>query len=305
MHAARATSTNAELLQAATARLRAVGIDTAQLDAEVLLALALHTDRAGLYARLRNVPSADAAARFTPLVERRARREPVAYITGVQEFWSLPFAVNPSVLIPRPETERLVEIACRLWRQGSVSPRRADSPAGDAGPNASRGSSVCDVGTGSGCIAVALASELGGATITAVDSSVAALAVAAGNAAAHGVAHRIAFVRGDLFDALDPETCFDLIVCNPPYLAADDVMTPEVAFEPGAALTAGRDGLAVIRRLIASAPDRLRRSGWLVMELGLGQDVAVRELARAAGLVEIEVEPDLAGIARVLVARRP
>ena len=164
---------------------------------------------------------------------------------------------------------------------------------------------MCDVGTGSGCIAVALASELGGATITAVDSSVAALVVAAGNAAAHGVAHRIAFVRGDLFDALDPETCFDLIVCNPPYLAADDVMTPEVAFEPGAALTAGRDGLAVIRRLIASAPDRLRRSGWLVMELGLGQEAAVRELARAAGLVGIEVEPDLAGIARVLVARRP
>ena len=304
MQAATARSTNAQLLRAAAARLRGVGIDTAQLDAEVLLALAMHTDRAGLYARLRSDASADVAARFTPLVERRARREPVAYISGVQEFWSLPFAVNPSVLIPRPETERLVEIACRVWRQGSTGPRRADST-GEAGANAARGWSVCDVGTGSGCIAVALARELGGATITAIDSSVAALAVAAGNAAAHGVAHRIVFVRGDLFDALDPDTCFDLIVCNPPYLAANDAMTPEIAFEPAAALTAGRDGLAVIRRLIASTPERLRRSGWLVMELGLGQDVAVRELAQAAGLVEIEVEDDLAGIARVLVARRP
>jgi release factor glutamine methyltransferase len=296
MHVALATSTNAELLHAATARLRGVGMDTAQLDAEVLLAHAMHTDRAGLYARLHGGASADVAARFTPLVERRARREPVAYITGVREFWSLPFAVNPSVLVPRPETEQLVEIACRLWR-GSVDSRRAEA--------ATRAWSVCDVGTGSGCIAVALAHEIGDAEITAIDVSADALAVAAGNAAAHGVADRIAFLGGDLFEGLDPETRFDLIVSNPPYLTSDDATAPELAFEPKAALAAGRDGLAVICRLIALTPARLQRGGCLVMELGIGQDVAVRELARVAGLVGIEIEPDLAGIARVLVARRP
>jgi release factor glutamine methyltransferase len=297
MQAATARSTNAQLLRAAAARLRGVGIDTAQLDAEVLLALAMHTDRAGLYARLRSDASADVAARFTPLVERRARREPVAYISGVQEFWSLPFAVNPSVLIPRPETERLVQIACHLLRRRADDDRRGD--------RLSEELAVCDVGTGSGCIAVALAREIGEVRVTAIDVSAAALAVAVDNTAAHGVADRIVFLCGDLFDGLDRDARFDLIVCNPPYLASDDVKPPELAFEPGAALTAGCDGLAVIRRLIASAPDRLRCGGWLVMELGLGQEAAVRELARAAGLVGIEVEPDLAGIARVLVTRLP
>src|SRR6185369_13019747 len=132
-----------------------------------------------------------------------------------------------------------------------------------------------------------------------------ALAVAAQNAEAHGVADRITYVRGDLFDGLDAALRFDLIVSNPPYLAPGDAVGPEVSFEPRTALAADDDGLAVIRRLLAAAPRRLRPGGWLVMELGCGQGAAVQALAQAAGFVEIAIAPDLAGIPRALVGRRP
>jgi release factor glutamine methyltransferase len=275
----------ASLLGAAAPRLAAAGIDSARLDAEVLLAHALGVARSGLYTRLRDVVPAAAAERFEALLARRVRREPVAYLIGMQEFWSLPFAVTPAVLIPRPETELLVELA--LDHLPAAAPR-----------------AVLDVGTGSGCIAVAIAHERSGARITALDISRAALEVARRNAAAHGVAARISFAESDIFDGLAAGATFDLIVSNPPYLAPGDATSPELAFEPRDALMAGTDGLDVIRRLIAGAAARLCPGGRLVMEIGQGQAAAVVALAAAAGLVDARVVPDLAGIPRALVAQR-
>jgi release factor glutamine methyltransferase len=282
----------AQLLHSSERRLRGVGIDTARLDAEMLLALAAGLGRTGLYGQLHISASSDVETHFAALLDRRARREPIAYITGVQEFWSLSFAVTPAVLVPRPETELLVELARR-----SVGPDQVGSGA------ESDGRWICDVGTGSGCIAVALAQELPDARVVAVDVSTAALAVAARNAAEHGVADRVYCVESDLFDGLDPATRFDVIVSNPPYLRPEDFLSPELAFEPRAALAGGPDGLDVIRYLVAAAPARLRAGGRLIMEFGCGQDAAVSTLARAAGLTDVQIAPDLAGIPRALVAR--
>jgi release factor glutamine methyltransferase len=306
MGAVAALPTCAVLLQRVAARLGDAGIATARLDAEVLLALAMHTDRAGLYARLPSIVPAGVEQQLAALVARRARREPIAYITGVQEFWSLPFEVTPAVLIPRPETELLVEIILEgaapsapgagWWEDSSRGAQGADgaAPCG----------MICDVGTGSGCIAVALARKLRDVRITALDISADALAVAARNASAHAVSDRITFVESDLFGALDPAVRFDVIVSNPPYCRPGDPFSPELACEPQSALLAGPDGLTVIRRLLAAAPARLRPGGRLVMELGSGQDGAVRAEAAAVGLTDIDVEADLAGIPRVVVARR-
>lgn len=290
--------TAAALLRAARERLAAAGIDTARLDAEVLLGFALGVTRAGLYARLNDELDGAAAARFDALLGRRLQREPVAYLTGEQEFWSLPFFVSPAVLIPRPETELIVWSAARERRSAGrrVSGARA-VPGGADAPH-----SILDVGTGSGCIAIALARELPDARITAADVSPAALAMARRNAERHGVAGRIAFVESDVYDALPRDATFDLIASNPPYLAPGDQRSPELAFEPQSALHAGADGLDVIRRLIAGASARLRPAGLLLVEIGAGQAGAVLALAHAAGLTG-RVEPDLAGIPRLLVAR--
>ena len=287
MDAALQTPTAGRLLRNAERQLAAAGIDTARLDAEVLLAWALGASRATLYARLGDPVAPSAESRFAAAAERRARREPVAYITGTHEFWSLAFTVNSAVLIPRPETERLVEIVCGLAAR-SIRPPAA----------------ILDIGTGSGCIAVTLAHEIPGARLTAIDRSSDALAVARRNAMAHAVADRIDFAGGDLYAAVAAGQVFDVIVSNPPYLAPGDVVAPELAFEPSSALLAGADGLAVIRRLIAGGREHLRAPGWLVMELGAGQDAIVAGLARAAGFADVAIEPDLAGIPRVLVARR-
>jgi len=275
----------ASLLAAAAPRLAAAGIDSPRLDAEVLLAHALGVGRSGLYARVHDVVPAAAAERFEALLARRVRREPVAYLTGVQEFWSLPFAVTPAVLIPRPETELLVELAL------------AQVPSAAAPV-------VLDVGTGSGCLAVAIAHERSGARITALDISRAALEVARRNAATHGVSQRVTWIASDLFDGLAADARFDLIVSNPPYLAPTDAASPELASEPRAALYAGADGLDIIRRLIAAAPRRLRPGGQLLIEIAQAQSDAVLELARSAGFAAVQVVPDLAGIPRALVAQR-
>ena len=184
---------------------------------------------------------------------------------------------------------------------GSVAPQtdlRTSAP-----PHLRTPLSICDVGTGSGCLAVALARELPAARVVALDVSAQALALAACNAATHGVTERIAFRAGDLFAALGAGERFDVIVSNPPYLRPGDVVSPELAFEPPEAFAAGADGLDVIRRLIGAAAARLRRGGWLVMEIGSGQAEAVTAVARRAGLATIAIEPDLAGIPRALVAR--
>lgn len=302
MEAAPAARTVAQLLADAARRLRARDIATPRLDAEVLLAWALGVDRAALYARSHDALAPAPAARMADALERRCRREPLAYITGVQEFWSLPFAVSAAVLIPRPETELVVQIA--VEKGDSPSSRRKFRCA----PVSGKGTvplSICDVGTGCGCIAIALARERPGARLTALDTSADALAIAARNAVAHGVADRIELIGSDLFAALTAPAAFDVIVSNPPYLAPGDAVSPELAFEPAAALAAGADGLAVIRRLIAAAPARLRPGGWLVVEIGYRHADAVLALARAAGFRHSAVEPDLAGIPRVLKAQRP
>lgn len=259
------------------------GIPTARLDAEVLLAAAMSVTRAGLYARLHDAVGENALARYRAAVERRRRREPVAYITGCKEFFSLAFRVTPAVLIPRPETELLVEKAVGFL---------ADHPAPQ----------VCDVGTGSGCIAVATACSLPRATLVATDLSAAALQVADFNARRHGVIERMRLVACDLLCGFAPCPRFDLIVSNPPYLAAGDAVLPEVEWEPRQALAGGADGLEVIRRLLPQAPPYLRNPGALIMEIGEGHASAVLALALEAGFEWGRIALDLAGRPRVLIA---
>jgi release factor glutamine methyltransferase len=282
MQVAPSAPSHAELLGAAEAALLDAGVGTARLDAEVLLAAALRVDRSVLYCRLRQTPPAHVRSLFGAMLERRRRREPVAYITGVREFWSLPIRVTPAVLVPRPESELLVESVLGL---------------------ASGCSSVWDVGTGSGCVAVALARELPRARIVATDVSAAALEVARSNALVHAVADRVMFACMDLDAGLRPQRRFDVVVSNPPYLRAGEPVDPELAWEPAQALAAGADGLDVIRRLLGRALPRLRTDGFFVMELGFGQEGDVRGLATAAGLTDLCVRADLASIPRVLIGR--
>lgn len=279
-----AAATVREALDAAVEALARAGVPEPHADAEVLLAHALATDRAGLVLRARAPMPAAAAARLAPLLARRLAREPVAYVLGEREFWSLPFAVDRRVLVPRPETETLVETALAV------------------GADARR---VLDVGTGSGVLAAVLARELPDATVVALDRSVDALAVARANAGRH--APRVRLLAGDLVAALAAGT-FDLVVANPPYVAADalDGLMPEVRdHEPRMALDGGPAGLAVPSRLLAEAPRVLLAGGWLVMEVGAGQAEALRRAAAAGGCWgETRVVRDLAGHERVLAVRR-
>jgi release factor glutamine methyltransferase len=221
------------------------------------------------------------------MVARRAAREPFAYIVRAEEFWGLRFEVTPAVLIPRPETEMLVELAI------------ARCPAGAR-------LRIADVCTGSGCVAVAIARERPAVSLRANDVSDAALDVARRNAARHGVSTRIEFVRGDLLEGADE--AFDLIVANPPYVADRDraALQPEVIdHEPAIALFAGDDGLDTIRRLLPQTPARLKPAGTLLFEFGFGQDEAVaRLISSTPRLRMIELRRDLAGIPRVAVATR-
>lgn len=284
---ARAVDSIDRLLIDATAVLTAAEVTTPRLDAEVLLAWVCAADRAALYARGNETLPADVQERFRSLLARRAAREPLQYIVGRQEFWSLDFAVTPDVLIPRPETELLVESALEIL-DGAGKPLR-----------------LCDLGTGSGCIAVALAHELPNAEIWALDCSPAVLAVAESNARRHGVAERIHFVESDIFADV-PEVGFDAIVSNPPYVAAEAfaALQPELAWEPRRALEGGREGLDVIGRILAAAPACLSAGGWVAMEIGSDQGAAVAAMACAAGFSDVDVRADYAGLPRVLLARR-
>jgi len=258
----------------------------AALDVEVLARHVLGCDRATLLTRSRDaIPSAFDRL-YQPLVARRAAREPIAYIVGHREFWGLEFDVTPDVLIPRPETEFVVEEAIAIASR-TVTRR------------------IIDVGTGSGCLAVALAVEFASARVTATDVSPAALAVATRNAERHKVIGRIAFVETDLLENVDGPA--DLIVSNPPYVPepAASTVQPEVGrYEPRTALYGGPDGLAVIRRLLAAAPQRLAHPGWLIVEFGFGQEEDVRAAAADAGWQVARLRADLQGIPRVVVLRR-
>lgn len=282
-----------ELCSAIT-RLRDAGVESPQLDAQLIMARALGCSRLQIIARSERVLSEAEQASFHAMLDRRAARYPLAYILGVKEFFGLEIEVTPAVLIPRPETELLVEQCLKRVGEAPV---------------------IADVGTGSGAIAVALAVNLPGARIWATDSSEEALKVARANAEKHAVADRVSIVRGDLLGqtlvrqltaglASDrPQRALDAIVANPPYIPTYvmDSLQPEVRYEPRDALDGGPDGLDVYRRLL---PQAIELTRLVAVEIGIGQADAVTRIARDAGWTEIELVRDLAGVERALIARR-
>ena len=248
-----------------------MGAEFPQLDAELLLAHALGWKRIELYTRYEEEPSEAERAKFRELVQQRVKGCPVAYLIGRKEFYSLEFEVNRDVLIPRPDTECVVDECLRLARE-VAEPR------------------ILDIGTGSGCLAVTVAKYGKTAQVTAVDVSAAALAVASRNAAKHGVAERIRFLEGDLFAPLPAGECFDFILSNPPYIPHADLasLAPGVRdYEPHAALDGGPDGFAVFDRLIAGASDRLKTGGCLIVEIGSPQEAEARRRIESAGVYEL------------------
>jgi release factor glutamine methyltransferase len=286
--AERRTWTVLELLRWTTQHFTAKGIESARLDAELLLAFALGVDRLRLYLDFEKPVLDEERARFRALVRRRGeQRVPVAYLTGVREFWSLRLAVTPDVLIPRPDTETLVEaLLARVARR--------DAPL-----------AVLDLGTGSGAIALALAKEWPAARLTATDVSDAALAVARKNAEALGLADRVRFASGDGFAAVAGER-FDVVVSNPPYVSEADAagLAPELRHEPAPALFASGDGTALLRRIAAEAPARLAPGGLLALELAPAQAADVTQCLREAGFGQLAEHRDLAGRVRALSALR-
>lgn len=247
-------------------------------EARILLAEVTGLSPAVIVASAERSLAPELEQRFHALAARRRAGEPVAYLVGRQEFYSLDFEVSPAVLIPRPETELLVELAL------------ARKPA-----------SVLDLGTGSGAIALAIKRNLPAARVIATEASAAALAVARRNAVGHALA--VEFRHGRWFEPLAGER-FDLIVSNPPYVAAGDPHLASLAFEPREALVSGADGLDAIREIAREAAGFLHDGGWLLLEHGIGQDDAVRSLLGAAGLEAVQTWPDLAGIPRVTGGRR-
>jgi release factor glutamine methyltransferase len=280
-----------DVLSAAVRRLREAGIDgdAAAADVDVLARHVLGWDRARLLVRRRDPVPAGFVDGFTALIDRRAGRVPVAYLTGTREFYGLAFEVTPAVLVPRPETEAAVEAALACLSSSADRPR------------------ILDVGTGSGCIAVALAAARTDAAILALDRSREALGVARRNAHRHRVAERVAFLTADLLSAIAPAPRFDLVVSNPPYVpdGSPEVTVDVSSHEPAAALYAGPDGLDVVRRLISDAAPRLRTGGHLIMEVGAGQAARVAALAAAAGpWAPARFQADLQGIERIAVLAR-
>jgi release factor glutamine methyltransferase len=266
--------------------LRKKGFESPRLEAQILLAHALGCKKIDLYVRHEEEPADDRRAAFREMIKKRAEGMPVAYLVGHREFYSLEFAVNPAVLIPRPETETLVMEALRRLKP-------LDSPR------------VLDLGTGSGAIAVAIAKHQKGAKVTAVDVSAIALTVAASNAQRHGVADRITFLQGDLFNPVAGQT-FDLVVSNPPYIADAEFAALDVGvrdFEPRSALAGGPDGLDFYRRIAAGVANLLAPGGAVLVEIGAAQEAAVRELF-ADCLDPGPSFKDAAGRPRVVTANR-
>jgi release factor glutamine methyltransferase len=278
-----------DLVQGARDRFVTAGISAslASLDAEVLARQVLGWDRARFLADRNERATTVFLLNYEPLVARRERREPVSYILGAREFWGLDFEVGPDVLIPRPETELIVEETLAL-----------------AGKNSHP--VIIDIGTGSGCIAVVLAHEIPGARIIATDVSRHALDVARRNAARHRVADRITFVETSYLDGIE-ETA-DIIVSNPPYVpsVSEPGLTPEVRdYEPPVAVFSGEDGLDALRCVLHCSAARLAPSGWLVMEFGLGQDGCVASLVNeVSGIDLVKIRHDLQDIPRTVVCRK-
>jgi release factor glutamine methyltransferase len=276
----------AELLQIGRERLRTAGIEPAGRESTLLLGTVLGAREASLLAIDQESVASPSEARFRELIERRTAGEPIAYLLGEKEFFGRGYAVDRRVLIPRPETEHLVEIAL-----GLDLPERAR---------------VLDIGTGSGCIAISVAAERRAWQVVATDVSIDALAVARINARRHQVESRVHLLAADLVDGLDLSS-FDIVLGNPPYVEEEIVpfLSRDVRdFEPRVALTAGPEGLEAIRTLLGAAVG-LRPGAWLAFEFGFGQGDAIAELARASGTFDrIELRRDLAGIERDVLLRR-
>jgi len=259
-------------------------IESARLDAELLLAKVLDLDRIGLYLHYDRPIDQSEQAAYRALVKRRVAREPVAYILGESEFWSLPIKVSADVLVPRADTEILVEEALK----------RMDGAC-----------RVLDIGVGSGAIAIALAHENSAAEVSGIDLSPAAVALARENARINGVAERIEFSVGNLGDFSGGP--YALIVSNPPYIPHADLagLMPEVRdFEPAMALDGGVDGLDAYRSILKQAPEQLVDAGWLLVEIGIGQAEEVMQLFTNAGFIDIQIRDDYGGIPRVVTGRK-
>ena len=278
----------AEALKESSRVLEADGVPESRREAGSLLSFVLGKDRTFLISHAEDLVDDDSLGQLRGFVERRAAGEPLQYITGVQDFYGREFHVTPDVLIPRPETEILVEAALEV--------------------SSSKAAFICDVGTGSGCIAITLLCELPETRAVAVDKSAQALEIAKLNAARQFVIDRGAFVVSDCFNALDPhEYQFDLIVSNPPYVSAPALagLQREVRdHEPLVALSPGPDGLSVIRRLLTEAPAFLKPNGHLLMEIGFDQGESVRGLIDEAVWSLLEIRPDLQSIPRIVVLQK-
>ena len=280
-----------DALTSAINRLTAAHVGSPRMNAELLLMFTLGCDRAYLFAHSERELTAEEQARYEESLNQRSRGIPAQYITGHQEFWGMDFIVTPAVLIPRPETELLIETVLKLSNGG-----RACSPG--------HPTRIVDVGTGSGCIALALAKELPQAEIHATDISSAALEIAHANAARHQLENRIHFHQTDLLQGLDP-TAFDFVVSNPPYVGeseADQVQLEVRKFEPRNAVFAGPTGLEVIERLIPQAHAALKPGGWLVIEIS--GTIADRVQRLLDGWRHVEITNDLQGIPRVASAQK-
>ena len=274
-------------LSEAARMLDANRISEPRFDAGVLMSHVIGRDRAFLVAHPEATITGQQLKQFEDFVARRAQGEPLQYITGHQEFFKLDFEVTPDVLIPRPETELIVEAVLELVHTDTQF-------------------TFADIGTGSGCLAVSILNECRKAHALAIDTSEQALRVARRNAKRHRVADRLRLVQSDLFDAISVNETLDLIVSNPPYVSDDEMKTlqREVQREPRAALAGGSDGLTLIRRLLLDAPGHLRPGGYLVFEFGINQDGAIRDLADREVWKLIEIRNDLQQIPRTMVLRR-
>jgi release factor glutamine methyltransferase len=291
-----------QTLADAASRLAAQNISSPRMNAELLLMFTLGCDRAYLYAHPERELTGDERSRYEAAQAERARGVPAQYVIGHQEFFGMDFIVTPAVLIPRPETEMVVETVLDIL---NLKPAAGAASEADAASFRKRGASmrIADVGTGSGCIALALAKQLPSAEIYATDISAAALEIAKANAARNQLETRVQFLEADLLGDLRPG--FDIIASNPPYVgeSAEDQVQLEVRkFEPRGAVFAGLAGTEVIQRLIPAAYDRLRPGGWLVVEISGTIAEETNHLLRAWD--DMRILPDLQGIPRIAMARR-
>ncbi|OED36391.1 protein-(glutamine-N5) methyltransferase, release factor-specific [Chromatiales bacterium (ex Bugula neritina AB1)] len=277
-----AAPTISALLRSAAHRLESLS-ETARLDAELLLAECLQRNRAYLYTWPEKIPDPATQNKFDDLIDQRAEGIPVAYLTGTREFWSLPFRVNPETLIPRPETERLVELALDILHQ-------------QEGP-------VLDLGTGSGAIAISLGSEFDALVVDAVDQSAAALDIARFNAHTNKV--NVHFIQSDWFEQV-PRRDYRLIVANPPYIAGDDphLNRGGLQYEPRGALVSPKNGTHDITCIVSGAAEFMQNSGWLLIEHGATQGTVTQQLMRDAGFQNVRTEQDIEARDRVTLGQR-